>query len=232
MIDNVAMPLTIPRRYQSGIALIRDLDLESFQGLLTAFRKVPSTISFASLSSAVAAMVDTIAVSEVEEVVPAALFLHSLKEGSDLSSPEIAERVALGMEEAAFKQLRSLPEHRDDFQARLLEVLNIADPLGVIAKAGTLSVEHEHSLTESRILTDIRPVFEQDDPQAPPTGAMIIHTLKIGYRTDNNELKEFFVALDADDVRELSEQIARANAKAESLKSVLKRADVRHIDAE
>ncbi len=162
----MATPLTVPKRYQSGFAKIRDLDNETFQELLSALWKMPSTISFASLSSAVAAMVDTdtITVGDVEEIVPAALFLHPIQEGLELSAPEVAERVARGMEEVSSERLRSLPKHRDAFQARLLDLLNIG-PLGVIAKAGGLSVESEHSLLETRILTDIRPIFEQEYPE-------------------------------------------------------------------
>lgn len=223
-------PLTVPKSYQSGFAAIRDLDDEAFREFLAALWKVPSTISVASLSSSVAAMVETIAVSDVEESVYATLFLHSAKEAYAASSTEIAERITLGMEEATSPQLEFLPEHRDVFRERLLDLLGL-EPLTVIAKAGGLSLETEHSLRETRVLTDIRPIFEPDNPQAPPTGAVIIHTLKITYRDDGRS-KDFFVTLDASGVRELSEQLERANAKAESLKSVLGAAQVPYIDAE
>src|SRR5829696_6902589 len=136
----MATPLTVPRRLQGGFAAIRDLDDESYRELLAALWKIPSTISFDSLSSAVAAMVDTIAVSDVEEIVPAALFLHQIKEALEASSPEIAERFTLGMEEVASERLRLLPGRRDVFQTRLLELLGI-ERLSITAKAGALSLE-------------------------------------------------------------------------------------------
>jgi len=86
-------------------------------------------------------------------------------------------------------------------------------------------------LREVRILTDVRPVFEPSAPEAAPAGAVIVHTLKISYRGDNSA-KDFFVALDSEDVRQLTEQLERARSKAESLKSVLKAAEVPYIDAE
>lgn len=226
----MATALTVPRHYQSAFAKIRDLDRESAHELIAALQKVPSTINVDSLSSAVAAMVDTIAVSDVEEIVPATLSLHSLKESLQLSVPEVAEGLALGMEELPFERLRSSPEQRDALRDRLAELLNTGS-LGVIARAGRLSLENERSLTETRIVTDIRPIFERETPQARPTGAVIIHTLKISYRADNDS-KEFFVTLDANDVRELSEQLERADLKAGSLKAVLDAAQVPYIDAE
>ncbi len=228
----MATPLTVPRRYQSGLAKIRDLDDKSTQELLAALQKIPPTVNSDSLASAVAAMVDTIAVSNVEEIVPALLSLYSIKDDPQFSALEVAQGMALGMEEIPAEELRSSldEEQRDSFQNRLLELLSI-DALSAIARAGGLLLDNEHSLRRSRIITDIRPIFEPDKPQAPPAGAVIVHMLKISYWADN-EVKNFFVALDTNDVRELSEQLERANSKAESLKSVLEAANVSYIDAE
>jgi hypothetical protein len=223
-------PLRVPRRHQSGFAKISNLDDESFRELIAALWKIPSTISFDALSSAVAATVDTIAVTDVEEIVPAALFLHQIREALEQPSSEVAASVTLGMKEVASSSLRLSSERQDDFKARLMELLDIAR-LGIIAKAGGLSVESERSLAETRILTDIRPIFEPSEPGGRPTGAVIIHTLKVRFRTEN-ESKSIFITLTADDVRELSEQLERADAKAESLKSVLEAAQVPHIDSE
>ncbi|PLS84760.1 MAG: hypothetical protein CYG60_16215 [Actinobacteria bacterium] len=214
------------------MAKVRDLDNKPTQSLLSALREVPWTFNADSLSSAIAARVDTIAASDVERIVPALLHLYSIKDVSELPASDVAEGVARGMEEETVpRRLRSSPKDRDSFQARLLELLGI-DPLDVVTKAGGLMFENEHSLRQARIVTDIRPVFERDNPKAAPRGAVIVHTLKISYWADNSELKEFFVALDTKDVGDLSEQLARANAKAESLKSVLDAAQVNYIDSE
>ncbi len=177
-------------------------------------------------------MVDTIAVSDIEEIVPALLSLYSIKDDPQFSALEVAEGMTLGMEEVPSEELRSPSEkeQRDRFRNRLLELLGI-DALSTVARAGGLLLENEHSLRQTRIITDIRPIFESEKPQAPPAGAVIVHMLKISYWADN-EVKNFFVALDTNDVRELSEQLARANSKAESLKSALDLAGVDYIDAE
>jgi hypothetical protein len=227
----MVVPLTIPRRYQSGLAKIRDLDDNSVDELRAALQRAPSSINANALASAVAAMVDTIAVSDVEEIVPALLHYYAIRDAWQWSAEKTAEGIVRGMEEIASEQLRSSPEDREPFQARLLELLNL-DSLYAIARAARLSVENEHSLRETRIVTDIRPVFEADRPDASPTGAVIVHTLRITYFLNDNETRSFFVALDTNDVRELSEQLARANLKAESIKSVLEAAKVPYIDAD
>lgn len=226
----MAIPLTLPKRHRSGLAKIAGLTDDSFRQLTAALWKAPPTISFDSLSSSVAATVVTIAVGDVEEIVPATLYLHQLKEALEQPSSEIVEGVTLGMAESAPGPLALAPEDSGEFRARLMKLLEI-DALAVIARAGSLSVESERSFIEARVLTDIRPIFEPDNPQVQPTGAMILHTLKVRFRTDG-EPESFFVTLNAEDVRELSEQLERANVKAESLKSVLEAAQVRHIDSE
>lgn len=227
----VATPLTVPRRYQASLAVLRDLDEEPAQALLSALREVPWTFNSDSLSSAVATKASNIAASDVENIIPALLNLYSIKDVLELSASDVAEGVARGMEDDTVpRRVRSSPEDRDSFQARLYELLTI-DTLEVIAKAGSLTSENEHSLRQARIVTDIRPVFERENPRNPPRGAVIVHTLKISYWADN-DLKEFFVALDTKDVSDLSKQLTRANDKAASLESALEKIDVHYVSAE
>lgn len=224
-------PLIVNRRYQSGLAKFRDLSPESAQELLATFRIIPpSTVSSYSLSSEVAANVDTIAASDIEQIVPALLHIHSIRDISASSVSDLAEGIARGMEEIPNEEIRSSSGDREPFRERLTEALNV-DPLRVIARAAGLLFEHEHNATQTRVITDIRPIFEQENPQSPPIGAAIVHTLKVSYLADNEE-KSFFVALDTNDVQELSEQLERANSKAESLRSVLEAARVPYVGSD
>lgn len=227
----MAILLTVPRRYQSGLAQIPKLDDKSTHELWVALQEIPSTTNSDSLVSAVAAAVDTIAVSDLEEIVPALLHYYAFRDATKLSASEVAEGITRGMEEIASTTLRLSPEDSGLFQTRLLELLSI-DSLYATARAARLSLENEHSFTDARVVTDIRPVFDQEKPEVPPTGAVVIHTLRITYVSDDNETKNFFVALDTNEVRELLKHLERANLKAESIKSVLKAAEMDYIDGE
>lgn len=221
-------PLNLPRRYEGGLAKIRDLSIdgtqESVRELLAALRDVPDTYGESALSSAVAAKVDTIAASDVEAMVPTLFSLYSYRDFRQAAISDVVEGVALAMEESHSDRLKLSPEDRPHFEDLLGKLLDI-DALNVRARARALVFENEHTLQESRVLTDVRSVFEPENPEDKPKGAVILHTLKIGYWADNQP-KEFFVALDTNDVRELIEQLERADAKAASLKSVLKAAQV------
>lgn len=69
----------------------------------------------------------------------------------------------------------------------------------------------------------MRPVFRQ--PNAKPIGSVINHTLKIEYHEDGDH-KDFYVALDAQDLSELKGVLERAETKAISLRSFLKQSEM------
>ena len=120
MIGSMATALRVPRQYEGGLAKLRGLDDEPAKELLAALQKIPpSTFSAASISSAVAATVDTVAASDVEEIVPVLLHFYAIKDARQLSASDVAEGIVRGMEETASKQLRLSPEERDPFESRL-----------------------------------------------------------------------------------------------------------------
>jgi hypothetical protein len=226
----MATPLRVPRQYEGGFAKIRDLGDESAQALLAALRDIPDTYNENSLSLAVATQVDTIAASDVEEIVSALLSLYIYRDHSRAETSDIVEGIAQAMEESDSERLKLSSEDKPLFVERLAKLLSI-DQLNVVVRAGRLSVESEHSLQDVRILTDTRTVFEPEDADAEPKGAIILHQLKISYWADNS-MKNFFATLDAHDLHKLRQQLDRADLKAANLESVLKATRIPYIDAE
>jgi len=119
-----------------------------------------------------------------------------------------------------------VPKFRQDIE----EFLSFDESLGVTAKALGVMTEHEHVFRAARILTDLRPVF-QPDPNEPPAAAVIIHNLKIRY-LEGSGPKEFFVALDSNDLRELQAVVERAAKKEASLRSIADRIELRCLTVE
>src|SRR6185437_9861138 len=97
-----------------------------------------------------------------------------------------------------------------------LDSLNLVD-----AKAKELQIEAEHAFCDSRILTDLRPVFGSNVSDSPEA-MIIVHTLKIGYHDSRSQKhREMYIALDADDINNLAEVLKRAQDKGKSLKKTL-----------
>jgi hypothetical protein len=230
----MAISLRVPSQYEEGLAKIRDLSLdaaeETLQELLMALREVPDTYNENTLSSAVAAKVDTIAASDVEEMFPALFSLYSYRDYRQAAISDVVEGIAQAMEESRTNRLRLSPDDRPRFESVLAKLLDV-EQINIRARARALVFENEHTLQETRVLTDVRSVFDPESAEGKPKAAVILHTLKIGYLSDNTR-REFFVALDANDVRELLKQLERANSKADSLREeLLEKADVAFIDA-
>jgi hypothetical protein len=112
------------------------------------------------------------------------------------------------------------PEGWDAFEHKLQQLLD-DEVLGLSAKAVAVSSEtvgHVHSV---RVLTDARPIFSNDANEGPKAFA-IIHTLKIDYFGEGRN-REWFMALDGDDLENLQIAVERALEKERSLRSTLQR---------
>jgi hypothetical protein len=88
-----------------------------------------------------------------------------------------------------------------------------------LGKAIRLQYEHTNILTETRLITDVRPVFDADATK--PVAAMICHTLRIAYTADGAS-KQLAFALDTQDLRSLAKVCERALRKADVLSAYLK----------
>ncbi|MCX6381767.1 MAG: hypothetical protein NT023_20210, partial [Armatimonadetes bacterium] len=115
------------------------------------------------------------------------------------------------------------------FATYLKQILSV-EQIDIIAKATSVLLDHERVYSNARVLTDIRPVFSSD-VAIMPTAVLIVHMLKIGYH-ENGEHKEFYVALDTEDVRKLQETLERATTKDKSLKDLLGQTNLSYLATE
>ncbi len=219
--------MRIPEEYRDGLAKLLELPDESFRELLVAIQEERPTLHYADFSARVARKISGIKPNEVQDVIETLVSLYGVRTRWGLEIPELAQIVTQATEwdwESEFSG-----EERDSFEGRLVLLLGI-DSLDATSKALDVLLEHEHTLHDVRIMTDVRPVFGQNADE-PPIGTMVVHMLKISYHDESEEVKEFYVALDAGDTRALSAELERADQKAESLKRMLGPTGVPYIDA-
>jgi hypothetical protein len=222
--------LRIPKEYERGFVEIRELEESQILELLTALESEPATLNRADLQSQVASKVETILSDEIDVIMETLVSLYALRDSMGLQTSEFADVVSDAVEASNVEELELADEEeREHFKTRLVRLLGVFS-LDVAAKATDLLYEHEHTVHGlPRVLSDVRPIFGAD-PEDPPTGAVVVHTLKISYHEDR-QIKEFFIALDSYQVDELIGVLGRASLKGESLKRMLTAAGVPHIDA-
>lgn len=101
----------------------------------------------------------------------------------------------------------------------LRAILGLHKTLGITSKALSILQEHERTFHDARVLTDIRPVFEAGS-EGPPEAFVVVHELKIAYY-EGQQLRHFYVALEAQDLQVLMGQVKRAMNKEGLIRPML-----------
>lgn len=99
----------------------------------------------------------------------------------------------------------------------IIKVLYARD-LTLSAKAMDLIFDFEKFCLNSRIITDIRPVF--DDNRNTIVGGIVMHTLRVEYRAEDGNRRSISIELDSRDIERLAHACDDANKKMESAKAL------------
>jgi hypothetical protein len=224
-----ALRIRIPERYQAGIAKLISLPDHAIEELLSVLNEMPQSLNLESIKVYTISKISTIQESDIDEIISALDSLYYIKNESDVPVQDFTEKVLQAMAETENNALHIEPSHRGLFQDRLTRLMN-GKLLSIAAKSRELLYEQERTFGSARVLSDIRPVLSENSENTTDA-AIIVHTLKIHY-IQNNQHKEFFVALDTEDISFLIDTLIRAQEKEEILKAILAAANVPYIDAE
>src|ERR1035438_229170 len=152
-----------------------------------------------------------------------------MKDRRGIDSQEFADEISKSVLASASKDFDFSPEKGRILNSRLQKLLSFDKTLAVTSKAYDVLTEHAHTFCRARIISDIRPVFTNTVESA--NGAVIIHNLQIGFHEGGDgEHKEFYVALDTDDIQALKEVVIRAEKKTIALRSILKSSSVPYLE--
>jgi hypothetical protein len=113
----------------------------------------------------------------------------------------------------------------------LVDLLDNASTLRVLYKATKVFEDYERIFFDAKVVTDVRPVFDLDTGTGIEEikAVTITHSIKIEYKDLEGE-KEFFVALDSIALENLHEVIVTALEKTNSIKLILKNAQITYVD--
>jgi hypothetical protein len=167
-----------------------------------------------------------VSAADLKGLVHALASLYRLRSRSDITAEVLANDVAEATSKDGYFQGIS-PDLTRDRLARLLALdsLNLID-----AKAKELQSEAERTFCDTRIVTDLRPVFGSN-VAGSPDAMIIVHTLKIGYHDAGDQKhKEMYFALDTDDIGKLAEALRRAQDKTKALKAKMDSVGIPTVD--
>ncbi|NEP58831.1 MAG: hypothetical protein F6K31_17730 [Symploca sp. SIO2G7] len=220
----------IPKRYYSALRDLIALNEQQSTKVIEALYELPLSLNSKQSLATVLGKFKKIQLLHGEEIISFLSYLHYLLEKED--DKILPQELAFDVAEAVNNE-ENLPIFnqidKQNFSNRLVAFLQASSALGIIAKAEKLFLAHERVYLESRILTDIRTVFQEFNEQ--PVGAVIVHNMRITYRQNEQE-KELFMTLDESDLVNLSQQIARAKAKVKVIKELIQKAEIPHLSVD
>lgn len=202
----------IPEDYKEGFKQFSALSDAQRQQLVKIFSQIPAKTPHESMAEQIATelSIEEPAAFEIAQSLDS-LFLA--KENGRLKANDLIDGVIESLEDPEYNiSSESQTSIKESIHALFAKGSNYY----LTNKAQALTVQREQLLLKSRILTDIRLVFSEDE-DCQIEGEIILHTLKIEYQkgTDN---KSIFIALDISDLNELKLQIERAQKKDASIR--------------
>lgn len=219
------IPLAVGERSGRDLERICEIPPESIKAAVTtlASRKRPIISPNAlrrALEPAVGAVGDDVARVLVRHLI--SLRLLNARRGRKID--DIVESLTLGLKKKWDK------DETDKFHRWLNIKADFTELLGnnhilTTTKAFDLSSDFERILESARIISDIRPVFNDDRTEI--IGTIICSTLRLAY-TDGDNDKSITIAMDEEDLRNLAKECERALTKI----AVGKRFPAEHQDIE
>lgn len=117
----------------------------------------------------------------------------------------------------ALRNAIDTPEQQAEWDAFAGSFQSLIDstPIRLVTKAMELSYDFANLLRKVRILTDLRPLYDEEGENVE--GAVVTHTLRVAYSNENGR-HELSLALDLQDVKNLHKQCSRAITKATTIR--------------
>lgn len=184
------------------------------------------TIKVEDLAEHLANHIDEISPQEAGQIAIVILSLYNLMGMDEYSANEVSRDIAISAEQSK-ELIKPDGWSHDEFSSFLLQVLTVGGSLAILAKGNGVVNDHQHLFYDSRILTDLRPIFKPSAEQVPDA-LVIVHHLKIAY-VDGKDQKEFFVAMDESDLHKLQKNLEKAIAKANNLKPIIEKSGLHYI---
>jgi len=214
----------------NAFSVISDMTDEVFTSLVTAFEKTQPILNPNFLALKIAEEVKALTTEQLSDITTTIISLISVllrnKVPVDNLIVFILNNLPLG-DDDRFKNFQAKEEA---FKHKLNILLSINN-LHLLAKAIDLMREYDNIFSNARVVSDIRPIFDFGVDDTDPALVGIVHNLKLTY-LNNGQLKEFFLALDDSDLQVLTKSLSRATQKAEKLREIANKTNLKLISVE
>jgi hypothetical protein len=210
------MPFQIPKEDIPAIKTLKSMPNGSVEALIKALKSVSPTADTDEIAKSITEQVPSIPRAELEGVLDTLYGLYYIRELSGVQRETFLKDFIEGLQSEPELAVDNKGLHK--LRLKFEKLLGI-DAFRLLSKAKRLQRDGERLYCEAKIISDIRPVFGAK-ATARPIGAVVTHTLRLGYHEEGDH-KEFFVVLDGVDLERFAATIHRAQLKDGTLRSLL-----------
>lgn len=215
--------LNIPAQEIPVLKKISELPDDAFEGLISAFKNIDPALESASVPLK---KVEGITNTDAKAIFGTVCSLQRVKSADGIPAEQLAAAISSSAQTQSPELFSS--ETTAALKSRLTSFLKLDGGVAITGKANDVMTDHQHVFCKARILSDVRPIFEENPNML--SAAVVIHNLQIGYHDNRNGThKEFYVALDMNDLKQLKAIIERAEKKAVTLESLLQKAEIPYL---
>lgn len=202
-----------------GLAQMPEEQFDDLMQVAAGLQSLSAAQQFASRVRAEAAVDPEVS----DNLLDAIMSMMTYAEAHDIPLDDLVRRISQSANLDLSDESQLLLETR-------LRTLAVDGPIRIWHKSTSLSLEYKNVFVDSRIVTDVRPVFGErvDDGMR---AALIIHSLRIDSIKDGKHYSEY-IAMDGEDLHNLRDTIDRAIEKSSSVRTMLRASSVLHLDME
>jgi hypothetical protein len=217
--------LSIPKRQYAALRKLSALSEAQFEELVNGLNSIKASLSPFDFCQSLSEKTKSIPLDDIKHLVGMLCGLYPAKENNKKTASEISHDLRETLEEE--KPANFPPDKFEALEDRMLKLLSIDKAIAVTAKAQDIVTDHAHVFCGAKVLSDIRPVFSASADNV--SAAIVVHTLKIGYH-EAREHKEFYVAMDKNDLELLCSVLERASKKASQLHEIIEKSGISYLE--
>lgn len=220
--------LTVPEKDKKALGELAAQSKDRIVALVEALRNEKPMLLMRQLAARVAPAAG-MTEAEALKIIRLVATMSSVRTRENLTVDSFTDRVcALAFEKDPQRGEPLTPKVQAALKEYLRQLLSIRS-LFVTGKALELTREHEHVMCEPRVVTDLRTIFGLD---GKPDAAVAVHLLRISYHDGvvGNDRKQFTVAMDSEELRELKALLERAEEKEKSIKGIALQSQLLWLD--
>jgi hypothetical protein len=208
----------VPRQFVPGFVVLRGLSGAAREALVEKLNAAPPYMALADVANVI---VKVLPPGEDEHAQDVMTSLMSLRAQTRRGGRSI-EEVVTGVVESEAVQVES--EDAERFAQSLANMIT-SRAITSATDAASLLTEHDRPIRSLRMLTDVRPIFE-DDAGEPPKGAVIVNSLQVEHWTRSGGRDVITFGLDEADLADLKVAVDRAISKTATTRRFLESAGV------